>query len=156
MNKKGHWLFAIIVAALFMAATQKLNSEWYVVTPASIVIFACVIAFYSILPDIDHPAGTMTWVILGIGVFGIVAGIIQLIFGWGNALITLLVAAFLLILVFVSAHFLPHRGIIHSVPIGILASMPLYFLFHSLPICILGYVAWHSHLVGDGYLFKIK
>jgi len=156
MNKRGHLVLALITSILFIAITRSMGLGWYAITPFSVIVFAFIISFYSILPDIDHRAGTMTWVILGVGVIGIVTGIIQLIFGWGNPLATLVIAAFLLLLVFISAHVLPHRGIIHSVPVGILAAVPLWFLFHSWPFCILAYVNWHSHLVGDGYLFKLK
>ena len=127
----------------------------YQFSTVSVLIIVGIIAFYSILPDIDHPAGTMTWVFLGIATLGIVVSIVLSILKM-NFFGLLVVSALLLVCVFVSAHWLPHRGVIHSVPIGILSVIPLWYIFGSIAYCVLGYVAFHSHLLGDGYLFKTR
>jgi membrane-bound metal-dependent hydrolase YbcI (DUF457 family) len=51
---------------------------------------------------------------------------------------------------------LEHRGFMHSITAGVIMSIPLWFLFHSISLCLIAYAAWHSHLIGDGFLFKIK
>ncbi len=156
MNKKGHWILGIFVSFMFILFTGYLGLDWFKFSISSILILFLIVLFYSILPDIDHKAGTMTWFFIGIASVGMAFGIVQLIIGFGNPIVTLILSLSLLIFTFVSAQFLAHRGIIHSVQIGILSVLPLWYLFSNLGYCIVGYVAWHSHLIGDGYLLKFR
>ena len=114
--------------------------------------------FYSLLPDIDHKNSTITWWFFGIGVLGLVFGISELVLkkDFVNPLLLLIISTGLLVFTYFAVNLFEHRGIIHSVPVGILSVLPLWFLLHSVGYCMLAYVAWHSHLLGDGYLFKVK
>ena len=127
-------------------------------TWASVLGVTLIIAFYSLLPDIDHKNSTITWLFFGVGVLGLVIAIIEMSFGITkiNPLLLIVLSTILLVFTFLSANIFEHRGLIHSIPVGILASLPMYFVFHSFAYCLLAYVAWHSHLLGDGYLFKLK
>jgi len=156
MNKKGHWVFGLIVSFIFILFTGYLELDWFRFSLSSILILIGIVLFYSILPDIDHKSGTMTWFFIGISSVGVVFGIFQFITGFGNAVITLIISGLLLVFTFISANFMKHRGFIHTVQLGIVSVIPLWYLFGNIGYCILGYVAWHSHLLGDGYLFKIR
>jgi hypothetical protein len=156
MNKKGHWIFGAVLCLFFILLAGFFNMNWFEWSVSSVLIIIGLIAFYSILPDIDHKAGTMTWVFLGIGIMGLVIGLIILIFDFHFSLAVLISSTLLLTATFLAAHWMPHRGFIHTIWVGILSVIPLYFLFHSLAYCFLGYLAWHSHLIADGYIFKIR
>ena len=130
--------------------------DWFEISFSSILILIGLIAFYSILPDIDHKSGTMTWIFLGISIFGLIIGLITMIFNFKIALYLFIFSTLLLLAIFISAQWLPHRGIIHSVWVGVISVIPIYFIFNSYIYCFLGYLAWHSHLIGDGYLFKMR
>jgi len=156
MNKQGHWILGIILSFIFIMFTGYLELDWFKFSISSIALFVGIVLFYSILPDIDHKAGTMTWFFIGIASVGMSFGVVQVVVGFGNPIMTLLVSLLLLVLTFISAQFMPHRGIIHTVQIGILSVIPLWYLFGNIGYCVLGYVAWHSHLLGDRYLFKVR
>lgn len=153
MNRFGHIIFGACVSALFISIMTYFDSGWYSITFGSVLTFAIIILIYSLLPDIDHRGGTMTWWFIGIGILGVVMGIMQLIFSVGTPTATLVISALLLIMTFLAAH-MRHRGFIHTIWAGILFSIPLYFLLDG-SYAFLGYVAFHSHLFGDGYILKM-
>lgn len=156
MNKKGHWIFAAILCLLFIVLVSVFDLKWFSFSFFSILGMIAIIGFYSLLPDVDHKAGTMTWVFLGIGLLGLVNAVLMLIFDYGIGMGLLIGSTTLLVATFISAHWLPHRGFIHTVQVGILSVIPLWYIFHSFAYCVLAYVAWHSHLIGDGYIFKVR
>jgi len=99
------------------------------------------------LSDIDHPISTVTWFFIGISIIGMIVG-------WYLKNDLLLAAFFgLLVFTYFCAHFVPHRGPIHSIPAGILFSIPIYFIF-GLPEALLGFICFYSHLCSDGEWFK--
>jgi hypothetical protein len=157
MKKKGHIIFAAILSFLFIYLTIYLGFSLFEFNLKSIAIITGIIVFYSILPDVDHKGSTITWWFFGVGIAGLLVGIIELYFKVSspNPLVVLIFSTALLVFTFISGNFLKHRGLIHTVQVGILATFPVYFLFHSLFFTALAYVVWHSHLLGDGYLFKI-
>src|SRR3989344_4148091 len=124
----------------------------------AIINIGLIVIFYSLLPDIDHKNSTITWWFFGIGISGLVIGMIELTLKITNPnpYTILITSTLLLAFTFIATNFFPHRGIIHSVQVGLLAVIPIFFLFHNFIYCIFAYIAWHSHLIGDGYLFKIK
>ena len=122
---------------------------WYhLQSTINLVIYAFIIIVYCLLPDIDHPIGTMTWIFLGLGIAGVLIGL----FIHQNQLIWY--SAGLLAVTFVAAHWIGHRGPIHTVWFALIASVPLY-LMYGLPEALLGAIAFYSHLLADGYIFKI-
>jgi hypothetical protein len=158
MKKKGHIIFAAILSFLFIYLTIYLGFSWFEVSFKSIAIIAGIIMFYAILPDVDHKGSTITWWFFGVGILGLVVGIIELYFKSSvpNPLVVLILSTALLVFTFVSGNFLKHRGLVHTVQAGLIATFPVYFLFHSVFYAVIAYVVWHSHLLGDGFLFKIR
>jgi len=158
MKKRGHIIFAAILEFLFVYLTIYLGFSWFDFTWKSIAIISAIIVVYSILPDIDHKNSTITWILFGIGIIGLIVGIFELIFGLKKPepLMVFVISTAILILTFVSGNFLKHRGIVHTIQVGLLASLPVYFLFHNILFPVLAYIAWHSHLIGDGLFFKIR
>ncbi len=132
--------------------------NWFYFSALSVLTIAGISVFYCLLPDIDHKNSTITWWFFGAGVLGLVFGILEIVLqkSFISPILLMLLATALLVFTFVSANIFEHRGIIHSVPVGILSVVPLWLLLHSIPYCAIGYVAWHSHLLGDGYIFKLK
>jgi hypothetical protein len=158
MKKSHHILFAFILNFIFVFATIYFGLNLFKISFLSITLISLIIVFYSLLPDIDHKNSTITWFFFGIGILGLIFGIIQLIIKSTNPnpLAVLIISTLFLIVTFLSANFLEHRGIIHTVWIGILAVIPLFLVFHSFFYCIIAYISWHSHLLGDGFIFKVK
>ena len=157
MNHKGHWLFGAFLSLAFIGLTDLMNLGFFSYDIGSIAVIVCVVVFYSILPDMDHKSSTITWWFFGVGIFGLVIGILHLIFNlsYVNPISLLIASTLFVVITFLSARWAPHRGFIHTVQAGVLSVVPLWFVFHSFAYCLLGYIAWHSHLIGDGYIFKL-
>ena len=157
MKKTSHILFAFFICFLFVLLIGWLSLNWFYFSLKSLLIIFFVIIFYALLPDIDHKSGTMTWFFLSVGILGVIAGVCFIVFKFDMkfALLVLIFSSLLLLTTLVSANFLKHRGIIHSIPVGLLSVVPLFFLLGNLSYCIVAFVAYYSHLVGDGYLFKL-
>jgi len=156
MNKRGHWMLGIFLGLFFILLADYARAGWFKFDIVSLMVIASIILFYSILPDIDHKNSTITWWFFSIGIVGLVWGIILLMFRLGDPRSLLIASTIFIIVTFVSAKIVPHRGFIHTVQVGIISVIPLWFLFHNFGYCLLGYVAWHSHLMGDGYFWKVK
>ena len=158
MKKVGHIIFAAICSFLFIYLTIYLGFSWFNVNFKSIAIVSLIIVFYSILPDIDHKNSTITWFFFGVGIIGLIIGIVELILNMTkpDPLTVFVLSTTLLIITFISSNFLKHRGLVHTVQAGMVAAFPTYFLFHSIFYSVLAYLVWHSHLLGDGFLFKIR
>ncbi len=156
MNKKGHWALGIILGILFIFIADSLGMNWFRFDILSLAGITGILLFYSILPDMDHKNSTITWWFFSVGIIGLVAGIVLLLFNLGDSRSLLIFSTIFIVVTFVSARIVPHRGFIHTVQVGILSVVPLWFIFHNFGYCLLGYVAWHSHLMGDGYIFKVK
>ena len=160
MKKRGHIILAALLGFGFVFLSLWLGFKWFDFGIRSLLVMSAVIVFYSLLPDLDHKNSTITHWFFGIGILGLVYGIFGLLTGSGfgglDYRIVLIGATGFLIVTYISSNFVPHRGKIHTVQMGIVACSGLWFLFQSVALCGLAYVAWHSHLFGDGYFFKIK
>lgn len=156
MNKRGHFILGIVFAFIVVLLMGWLNLNIISFSFVSIFLILGITLFYSILPDVDHKSGTMTWWFLGAGILGVLFGVLELMMHFGNPTAILFSSAMLLVFTFVATNFFEHRGIIHSIPVGMLSVVPIWFLLHNFAYCIFAYVAWHSHLIGDGYFFKIR
>jgi hypothetical protein len=157
MKKTSHIFFAFFLNFIFVLIIGWLGLNWFYFTLKSLLILFFVIIFYALLPDIDHKSGTMTWFFLSVGILGVIVGVYFIVFKFDMefALFVLIFSSLLLLTTLISANFLKHRGIIHSIPIGLLSIVPLFFLFGNFSYCLVGFIAFYSHLVGDGYLFKL-
>lgn len=158
MKKKHHIIFGMLLVLGFIFFLSVFNLDIFRFTLTSVLTIVAITLFYSLLPDIDHKNSTITWWFFGIGVLGLVIGMLEIVFkiNFISPLTVIFISTLLLVFTYVSVNLFDHRGLIHSIPIGILAVLPLYLLLHSIGYCLLAYVAWHSHLVGDGYLLKFK
>ncbi len=158
MEKRNHIVFGIILNFIFIYFTVYLGYDIFPFNPLSIFMISGIIVFYSLLPDIDHRNSTITWWFFGLGIFGLIVGILELSTGMIkiSPMPLMIISTIFLTFTFAASNFFDHRGIIHSIPVGLLAVLPLYFLFNSFPYCLLAFVSWYSHLLGDGYIFKLK
>lgn len=158
MEKRGHLIFAVVLAFVFLLIIGWLNLNWFNFSLTSVLIMGAITVFYCLLPDIDHKNSTITWWFFGIGVLGLVVGMLGLAFKTSlfNAWTFMIVSAILIVFTYLAVTLFNHRGFIHTVQVGLLSIIPLFFIFHNLAYCALAYVAWHSHLLGDGYIFKFK
>lgn len=158
MKKSHHITLAGIFVLILVLLIGWMGLSFISLTLSSVFLIALVTVFYSLLPDIDHKNSTITWWFFGIGVLGLVAGIIQLALGLNffSPIKLLVISTVLLAATFVSVNLFEHRGFTHSIPAGLIAIVPLYFVLGSFAYCLIGYVAYHSHLIGDGYLLKMK
>jgi len=156
MKKTSHITFAFLLCFIFVLLIGWLNLNWFYFSLKSLLAIFFIIIFYALLPDIDHKSGTMTWFFLSVGILGVIAGIFFIVLksDMNFALLVLIFSSLLLLSTLISANFLKHRGIIHSIPIGLLSIVPLFFLFGNFSYCLVAFVSFYSHLVGDGYLFK--
>jgi hypothetical protein len=157
MKKTSHIFFAFVLNFLFVLLIGWLGLNWFYFTLKSLVIIFFIIIFYALLPDIDHKSGTMTWFFLSIGILGVIMGIffIGFKFDMNFSLLVLIFSSLLLVAALISSNFFKHRGIIHSIPLGLLSVVPLFFLLGNFSYCLVAFVSFYSHLVGDGYLFKL-
>jgi len=158
MKKRNHLILGAIMSFLFIYLTLYLGYSLFEFSFYSVFVLTGIIVFYSLLPDIDHKNSTITWWFFGIGVLGLLAGIlgVALRIDRIHPVVLLLISTLLLVFTFVSANIFEHRGLIHSIPIGFLSIIPIYLISNNIGYCLVAYVAWHSHLIGDGYLFKLK
>jgi hypothetical protein len=158
MRKRGHIVFAFILNIIFISTSLYLGFSFIDFDIKNIFLLSFIISFYSILPDIDHRASYITHIFFGIGILGLIIGILTFYFNFKeiSPLLIIILSTLFLMFTYFSSNFAKHRGFIHSIPIGILGIIPIYFLFNNLYICVTGFIAWYSHLLGDGYWFKIK
>jgi len=158
MKKRDHIWFGAVFVLICLLVLGWLKLNWIAFSISSLFTIIFITIFYSLLPDIDHKNSTITWWFFGIGVLGLVLGMIGLALGLSfiNFWTLMIISTILLVFTYLAVNLFDHRGFIHSIPVGILSVVPLFFVFHSIAYCLIGYVAWHSHLVGDGYLLKFK
>ncbi len=157
MKKKNHITFAAIFVLAFILILGYFNLNLFNFTPLSIFIILLLTTFYAILPDIDHKNSTITWVFIGLGVLGLIGGVLELYFSIKiiSPILLLVFSTLLIVSTYVAVTFFSHRGFIHSVPVGLFAILPVYLTLGFGFSCI-AYVAWHSHLIGDGFFLKFK
>ena len=158
MKKRSHIILGAVFGLLFILFIGWLGLDWIYFSLSSVLIIIGIIIFYSLLPDIDHKNSTITWWFFGIGVVGIVLGILEIAYGLNfiSPIKLMSLSCLLLVFTYLAATLFDHRGFIHSISAGLIAAFPLLFIFHSFAYYIIGYVAWHSHLIGDGYFLKLK
>ena len=119
---------------------------------------------FSLLPDIDHEISKITWMFLSIGAMFIIYGILyykyisQMIFFSDVYMPNTFGIGIVMILVTIFFAKMPHRGLTHTIQFVILTPLLLFFIpnlrYRTLMI-VIGVISGYSHLVLDGYLFKI-
>jgi len=147
MNKIGHLISGFALSIIFIILMHEFYL-WYDFNFLNMFYAVLIISAYSLLPDIDCKSGTITWSFLGLS-------IAMLIYGAFFDNIILMFGIVLAAATFFCADRLPHRGIIHSIPTGLLVSLIL-LLKLNYQFAVLGFVAFFSHLLADGIPFKFK
>lgn len=156
MKKRGHFIFGLILALAFILFLGYLKLDYFSFNFKSILFIIFLTLFYSILPDIDHKSSTMTWWFIGLSILGMIFGLLELILNFGRPILTMIFSILFLITTFIATNFFKHRGFIHSITAGLVFVLPIWFIFHNLGYFLIAYVSWHSHLIADGYFFKLK
>jgi len=146
MNKSGHLLVGSIVAFFLVLITNYFFGLFDLMNVYNILIIIGITYVYSLLADIDHQNSTITWTFLGIGIAGIIVGLSIkldiLLFG----------SIGLLVLTFIIARFLPHRGFTHSIVFGLLVSLP--WIYYEPIMALLAFFVYYSHLAADEEYLK--
>ena len=155
MNHTQHAIAGAISVTVFIILMHILYG-WFNIDIRTIISLICITYIFSLLPDIDHKMSTITWFFLGIGITGILISAIDMYYSFipigYNIMIPSIV---LLVLTFVCAKYAKHRGVIHSIKVGMIFSVLSYFIIPDWRICIIAMLAYQSHLMADGYLFKL-
>ena len=146
MNRGGHLLVGFIVGILFIFITHFFLG-WFNYNFKDICIYIIIIALYCLIPDTDHRNSTISFVFIGMSIFGMSAG-----YYYNNNIV--LFSFFTLLVITFIAWIIGHRGFVHSILFGIIVSIPLMYFF-SYQISILSFVCFYSHLVADEIPFKI-
>ena len=155
MNRKAHLVVGFLVVALFVIITHLLLG-WFNADIKTGILLICITYIFCLLPDIDHKMSSITWMFLGIGIIGIVIGLINTFYRFSSMLNYIMIpSAILLVVTFISAKYIKHRGIIHTIRIGIIFSGLIYFIIPEWRMCLVGLIAYQSHLMADGYRLKI-
>jgi len=159
MKKLGHIIFAFVLCFAFILVVGALGWELFSFSAKSIIVMVAIIFLYSLLPDIDHKNSTITWLFIGFSIIGLIWGLLVLLMkqDYTRGLMLIVLGVTFLIAIYVCANYFKHRGFIHSLIVGLLAVLPLVFIFFfQVQYVIVGFISWYSHLLGDGFLFKIK
>lgn len=149
MNYKSHIAISLILGIIFIILTNYFFNLFNLLSLKTYIICFCIIFIYGLLPDIDIGSSKITWYFLGIGIAG------AIISSYFKNYPFLYLSLMLLALVFIAVKFTSHRGIIHTIEAGLIFAAPLYFLFNW-EYSLLAFVCFYSHLLGDGYYFKLN
>lgn len=144
MNWKQHIAFAIFLYAI------SLTTLFYFGARASmeeIIVGIVVTVFYGLLPDIDTEKSRIHSLLSALFLSAAIACIV-LFTAYGKTLFL----AFFVVLVgsVLAAKFLKHRGFVHTIRFGAIASLPLFLASPLLGFFAL--LAFLSHLVADLHL----
>lgn len=147
MDKSGHLIVGFVMGISFIFLSHYFFN-WFSYNLNFILIYAAIIFIYCLLPDLDSKSSTIVWLFIGISIIGMCYGF------YASNKPVIAVFLILLVITYVSAQFMSHRGFIHSILFGILVSVPLFYLF-DYQTAILGFLCFYSHLLADEEFFKI-
>jgi len=159
MNAKGHLISGFIFSMTIIFLLDYLSIIKFVQSIENIFLLILIISSYSLLPDIDHRSSKMTGYLLVIGFVALSLPVIQLsttIKLINDPLRLLIFSTIILFFPILGPRIFRHRGIIHSLPVGILAAFLVHWLFSNPLFTIIAFVSYYSHLLADGYLLKLK
>lgn len=138
MNKIGHLLFD----AVFFLIIYLIASNYYTLDNNLLPVLLVISLIYSLIPDLDKNNSWIkkrfNFIIYIVFIFSIVLLFLKQISLW--FIISLLSIELFLLLV-------KHRGIVHSIGVGLILSSPLLLIS---PIYFLaGIIGFFSHLIAD-------
>lgn len=133
---KIHFTVGLIVTLLAMVVAISYH---YLTFTIQNFAWLLLIAFvFSLLPDVDIGTSLIRKVLL-------IAFIIFIFFN-GVGLIGIILGVIIIII-----QFLPHRGIMHTVIMGIFLAGLLWFFFHNWAFVVIALLNFLSHLVVDRF-----
>jgi hypothetical protein len=147
MNKSGHLFVGFIVALITVMILNYFWGLFNLMDPYSILILVGITYIYSLLADIDHQNSTIVWTFLGLGIIGILIGYFTKFY------LLFYLSIGLLVVTFLAARFLPHRGFTHSLLFGVIVSLP--WLYYAPEVALLAFLTYYSHLAADEEWFKL-
>lgn len=148
MNGKQHITYGILLALVFSISYQLITRQFLGIIQNLLVI--PVGYFFSLLPDVDHKMSTITWQLLGCSFTGMAYGYLKgddkfMLISFGIGMVT-----------FLSANFMKHRSISHSLVWVIVSPLLLLFVGGGLFLMLVAGVAYWSHLLCDKIPLKIS
>lgn len=157
MNWKEHLLIGFAAQTLFLLYTVR-QSTWLLdLTPTQYLLFLTYFALSPLVPDLDHPRGKLHTILKTVGLalitFAATAWYLQI-------LPQIQITAFILgivvvLLVETLARAFEHRGVIHSIPVGVFFAATAWY-FVSIETAIIAFLGFYSHLAADGCWTKLK
>jgi len=154
MNYKQHTLIGLLSISIF-AILMHLIFNWFSIDLKTIISVLIIGYVYCLLPDLDHRMSKITWLFLGISISGVLIGVLNTYYKFIPAEYHILIPSLiLLVLTFLCARFAKHRGIIHTLRIGLIFSALVYFIIPDWKFCIIALLSYQSHLMSDGYFFR--
>ena len=146
---KTHMIVGIITS-LIVALVLYFTTNLIQLNIPTILMFIIIAYIYSLLPDIDIKSGTIVWNFLGVGILGILCSIANNKFHFiDNGTTVMIASCALLVITFVCAEFCSHRGIIHTIRMGLVFASLSWFIHHNLGLCLIAFIVYYSHLVCD-------
>jgi len=155
MNAKGHLTTGLIVSTIVFVMLLLLG---YIQLNILNIIIICIISvLFCLLPDIDHPISTITYFFFGVGILGVSLITIDDYFSLGLPYLgnILIASVILLVVTFIFAKFVKHRGFVHTIWFGALCAGSIYFLTGQWQHVLIGFMSFYSHLAADGLWFKL-
>jgi len=155
MNAKGHLTVGIIVSTIVLALLLFFTDMNFSIFN---LVFCPIIAIlFCLLPDIDHPISTITYFFFGVGILGVSLITIDDYFSLGLPYLgnILIASVILLVVTFIFAKFVKHRGFVHTIWFGALCAGSIYFLTGQWQHVLIGFMSFYSHLAADGLWFKL-
>ncbi len=149
MNYKSHIIISLILGMLFISLTHYFFNSFNLLFWKTYIICFFIICIYGLLPDIDTESSKIVWFFIGTGIVGAIVSV------YFKNYMFLYLSLALLSLVFIAVKFTTHRGIIHTIEAGLISAAPMYFIFNW-EYSLLAFVCFYSHLLGDGYFFKLN
>jgi len=147
MNYRFHIILGLIIGFIFVFL-MNYSIGWYSFGLVSILTYFAIISLFSILPDIDMPQSKISYIFITVAVIGIVISVYPLRY---PMLITFVA---LLVLTYIFGHVCSHRGVIHSILIGLVFSLPVLWIL-NFQAFILTFFSYWLHLLFDGIPFKL-
>ena len=130
----------------------------YISFDISNLIIICIISvLFCLLPDIDHPISTITYFFFGSGILGMCIALIndKLSLGLPYMNFISVFSLALMVVTFIFAKFVSHRGFVHTIWFGALCAGSIYLLTAQWQHSIIAFASFYSHLAADGLWFKL-
>jgi uncharacterized metal-binding protein len=145
MNKFHHLLWA----SLFYIVFYLLLGPLFLLSGPEVMLGFLFCLVYALIPDLDLKSSWIKGQFNTIVIYSII--ILSILF-FVTGVIGLILAAGFLVIIEIFLQFIKHRGVLHSPIVGIILSIPLYFInYPSLGFFIAGVIGYASHWIVDKF-----